>query len=303
MAEEKFKFGNYLYEHGYSMISNLLVDYQEELGLDNDEVVFIIKVYRHKNGYKLHDSNLDSTLSTKTLQRRRKSLVEKGYLQYTVHKSNDSSGNIITDGIVYDLTALDIALAQLSADIIEKREEENKFKKVEVKKKDTSKIKKEDVIEFFKEEFKNRYNKDYIISNEEKERIKRMSPAELSAVKNIFDYCDENKENLPENFMPRIIFFTKLQWRMDKLLEFSSDRESSAIEEEKIKVEIEANRLAEERYLSLTGDDDKDFTYYLRKEKPSIFLKKKNGMMLNIIDELEVVYKEYKGELNAKQTK
>ena len=49
MAETTIKFGNYIYEYGYVMISNLLLDYQNELKLTNDEVMFIIKVFRHKN--------------------------------------------------------------------------------------------------------------------------------------------------------------------------------------------------------------------------------------------------------------
>ena len=116
---DTIKFGNYIYEYGYVMISNLLVDYQNQLQLTNDEVMFIIKVFRHKNGYKLHDSVLDDTISSKTLQRRRKSLVEKGYLEFKVMKSIDNNGKIITDGIVYDFTALDVALSHLASDLSE----------------------------------------------------------------------------------------------------------------------------------------------------------------------------------------
>jgi len=300
VAETTVKFGNYIYEYGYVMISNLLIDYQNELQLTNDEVMFIIKVFRHKNGYKLHDSILDSTLSTKTLQRRRKSLVDKGYLEYRITKSTDSNGNIITEGIVYDFTALDIALSHLASDLSEKEEEKQKEEKI-VKTPIKPIVNKNDVIESFKDEYKKKFKKDYNVSREEKEAIKRLTKKEINALKYIFEYCEENKDNLPENFCPRIIFFTKVGWRMEQLVSFAEEYEERLKNDKEQSDLLIKNRKAEEKWWSLVESEEEDiaFTVYLRKNNPSLFVKKRNGMMINIIDELEVVYKIYKGEENA----
>lgn len=301
MAETTIKFGNYIYEYGYVMISNLLLDYQNELKLTNDEVMFIIKVFRHKNGYKLHDSILDSTLSTKTLQRRRKSLVEKGYLEYRITKSTDNNGNIITEGIVYDFTALDIALSHLASSISEKEEQKKLEKETTIIPVIEPIINKSDVIESFKDEYKKKYKKDYNLSREEKEAIKKLSKREVDALKYIFEYFEENKDNLPKDFSPRIIFFTKVGWRMEQLISFADEYEERLNSDKEQSDLMLENRKAEERWWSLVESEEEDmaFTVYLRRNNPSLFVKKRNGMMINIIDELEVVYKSYKGEKNA----
>ena len=42
---------NYLTSAGFVAVSNLLLDYQLELGLTEGELLFIIKVLRHKDGF------------------------------------------------------------------------------------------------------------------------------------------------------------------------------------------------------------------------------------------------------------
>ena len=293
---DTIKFGNYIYEYGYVMISNLLVDYQNQLQLTNDEVMFIIKVFRHKNGYKLHDSVLDDTISSKTLQRRRKSLVEKGYLEFKVMKSIDDNGKIITDGIVYDFTALDVALSHLASDLSEMEAQKKLEKETTIIAPVEPIVNKSDVIESFRDEYKKKYNKEYNLSREEKDAIKKLSKKEVDALKYIFEYFEENKDNLPPDFYPRIIFFTKVGWRMEQLVKFAEEYEEKLKNDKEQSELMLKNRKAEERWWSLVDTEAEDiaFTIYLRKNKPSLFVKKRNGMMLNIIDELEVVYKEYK---------
>ena len=294
---DTIKTGNYFYEHGYVMVSNLLIDYQDRLGITDDEFNFIVKVLRHKSGFKIHDANLSSTVSTKTLQRRRKSLVEKGYLEYRIIKSNDSSGNIITEGIVYDFTALDIALSQLASDLTEAKQETVE-KKISIKKEIV--VKKEDILEDFKAQYKSLYNRDYIISKAEQELIKQLNKKEFNSLKYIFEYYEENKSNLPDNFTPRIIFFVKTKWRLEQLVAFSEEIEERVAQMAEYDIMEEENKKAELEWEALIGDNEEDFTDYLRRTNTSLFVKKRNGMMLNVIEELRVVYNKYKGEKDAK---
>ena len=113
---------NYIQRNGFVMVSNLLLDFQEELGISEGELVFIIKLMKNKTCHVLHDSELDSKLSSKTLSRRRNSLKEKGLLNFSVLKKQDEDGKFKTAGISYDLSPLEEKLQELS-DIIEKKKE------------------------------------------------------------------------------------------------------------------------------------------------------------------------------------
>ena len=59
---------NYLQRNGFIMVSNLLIDYQEELGITDDELVFITKIMKNSSGWRLHDCDISKTVSSKTLQ-------------------------------------------------------------------------------------------------------------------------------------------------------------------------------------------------------------------------------------------
>lgn len=108
---------NYIQRDGFVMVSNLLISHQEELNINNRELNFLIKVMKHKENYKLHDSQLDPTVSSRTLQRIRKSLVDKEILNYKVWKTTDELGHIRTEGITYDLSQLEEKLQNLSNEI------------------------------------------------------------------------------------------------------------------------------------------------------------------------------------------
>ena len=45
---------NYLQRNGFVMVSNLLIDYQEDLGITDDELVFITKVMKNTSSWRLH---------------------------------------------------------------------------------------------------------------------------------------------------------------------------------------------------------------------------------------------------------
>src|SRR5574344_1398640 len=104
------------------MISNLIMDNQVRLNITNEEFAFIVKIYRHVKRYKRNDSDIDSTVSTRTLQRRRKSLKDTGLINYTVYRKRDDSGHITTDGISYDLSPLEEKLQAIHIENLSKKE-------------------------------------------------------------------------------------------------------------------------------------------------------------------------------------
>ena len=119
---------NYIQRNGFVMVSNLLLDFQQELGITESELSFIIKIMKNKNGYAIHDKDLDPTVCTKTLSRKRNSLKEKGLLKFSTIKSQDPiTGTFKTDGISYDLSPLEEKLQIIS-------EMQNGIKKKEVNK-------------------------------------------------------------------------------------------------------------------------------------------------------------------------
>lgn len=105
--------GNYLSDYGYFNVSNLLIDYQEELNLSDDELIFIIKLSRYSNGWIIKNNMIDENLSSRTFQRRRKSLKEKGYLIVKENKYRNADGTFRTVGLIYDLSGLNKALQEL----------------------------------------------------------------------------------------------------------------------------------------------------------------------------------------------
>ena len=105
---------NYLQRNGFIMVSNLLIDYQEELGITDDELIFITKIMKNSSGWRLHDCDISKTVSSKTLQRRRKSLKEKGLLDYKTITITNSLGQKFNDGIMYDLSKLEEKLQSIS---------------------------------------------------------------------------------------------------------------------------------------------------------------------------------------------
>lgn len=206
---------NYLQRDGFNMVSNLLIDYQQKLGISNTEFNFIIKATKHKENYKLHDDQLDPTVSTRTLQRCRKSLTEKGYLNYKVWKFTDEKGHIHTEGITYDFSPLEEKLQEISNYIAEQKE---------------SQINKEAenyIIEFgetspmmnFLEAWENHYGDKYKISPLERNWYNSLTSNEQERIGRIFDYFEEY--NLfREKLVPRLSLFMKTKIRWAQLKEY-----------------------------------------------------------------------------------
>ncbi len=110
------RWNNYAMDEGFIQIPNLLIDYHEELGIDEKELLFLIKLSRHKASFKVHDDKLVKGCQ-KTAQRRRSSLKKKGLLHFQEHKESFDEGGVKkwkTVGFTYDLSTLNDKLQELS---------------------------------------------------------------------------------------------------------------------------------------------------------------------------------------------
>lgn len=115
---KKIKFGNHIQDYGYFIVPNILIDKRKELGIDEGELSFIMVISRFSSGWTLRDDQIDTQLSSRTMQRRRKSLKQKGLIDFYERKARTENG-WINFGISYDLSPLENKLKELY-------EEENK---------------------------------------------------------------------------------------------------------------------------------------------------------------------------------
>ena len=232
---------NYIQRDGFVMVSNLLINYQSELGITDRELMFIIKVIKHKENYKLHDEQLDPNVSARTLQRCRKSLKEKGYLNYKVWKYTDEKGHIHTEGITYDFSPLEEELQRISNLIAEEKE---------------SQIDKEAenyIIEYgenspvvkYMEDWENHYGDKYRLTSAEKQWYNKLSEEEQEYVSRIFDFCEDM--HLFKEITPRLILFVKTSSRWKQLKEYVNDNPKenivSCLNEEPEEVIVEPKKV------------------------------------------------------------
>jgi hypothetical protein len=208
---------NYIQRDGFVMVSNLLIAYQMELGLTNRELVFIIKAIKHKENYKLHDDQLDPSVSSRTLQRCRKSLKEKGYLNYKIWKYSDEKGRLHTEGITYDFSPLEEELQRISNLIAEEKESQiNKEAENYI-----IEYGEESPIVKFMEDWENHYGDKYRLTPVEKQWYNKLSEEEQEYVSRIFEFCEDMQ--LFKEITPRLILFIKTASRWKQLKEYVND--------------------------------------------------------------------------------
>ena len=217
---------NYIQRNGFVMVSNLLLDFQQELGITESELSFIIKIMKNKNGYAIHDKDLDSTVCTKTLSRKRNSLKEKGLLRFSIIKSQDPiTGTFKTDGISYDLSPLEEKL-QIISDKIESEREE-KIKQHLTKENKVVEATEDSPLETFKKDYLNYYGIEYILNEYELKKYNSLSNEEKNMISYIFNYCSDN--DLFGKIVPRLSLFFKTKFRFDELRRYC--RENGFTEE------------------------------------------------------------------------
>lgn len=217
---------NYIQRNGFVMVSNLLLDFQQELGITESELSFIIKIMKNKNGYAIHDKDLDSTVCTKTLSRKRNSLKEKGLLRFSIIKSQDPiTGTFKTDGISYDLSPLEEKL-QIISDKIESEREE-KIKQHLTRENKVVETTEDSPLETFKKDYLNYYGIEYILNEYELKKYNSLSNEEKNMISYIFNYCSDN--DLFGKIVPRLSLFFKTKFRFDELRRYC--RENGFTEE------------------------------------------------------------------------
>ena len=232
---------NYIQRDGFVMVSNLLITYQSELGITDRELMFIIKAVKHKENYKLHDEQLDPSVSARTLQRCRKSLKEKGYLNYKVWKYTDEKGHIHTEGITYDFSPLEEELQRISNLIAEEKESQ-------INKEAENYIieygKKTPIIKYM-EDWENHYGDKYRLTPAEKQWYNKLSEEEQECISRIFDFCEDM--HLFKEITPRLILFVKTTLRWKQLKEYVNDNPKenivSCLNEEPEEVIVEPKKV------------------------------------------------------------
>lgn len=238
---------NYLQRNGFIMVSNLLIDYQEELGITDDELVFITKIMKNSSGWRLHDCDISKTVSSKTLQRRRKSLKEKGLLDYKTITITNSLGQKFNDGIMYDLSKLEEKLQSISDKI-----ESEKINQIKQEIEDNGLEVSDDLVEEisetplskFQKDWYNYYGTKYELSKAERDEFNSLKPEIKNCFKYVFQYCID--KNLLSKITPRISLFLKTKFRLNDLISWCKDnaeipvftsnkeeKQEEAIEEEK----------------------------------------------------------------------
>lgn len=217
---------NYLQRNGFIMVSNLLIDYQEELGITDDELVFITKIMKNSSGWRLHDCDISKTVSSKTLQRRRKSLKEKGLLDYKTITITNSLGQKFNDGIMYDLSKLEEKLQSISDKI-----ESEKINQIKQEIEDNGLEVSEDLVEEisetplskFQKDWYNYYGTKYELSKAERDEFNSLKPEIKNCFKYVFQYCID--KNLLSKITPRISLFLKTKFRLNDLISWCKNNE------------------------------------------------------------------------------
>ena len=217
---------NYLQRNGFIMVSNLLIDYQEELGITDDELVFITKIMKNSSGWRLHDCDISKTVSSKTLQRRRKSLKEKGLLDYKTITITNSLGQKFNDGIMYDLSKLEEKLQSISDKI-----ESEKINQIKQEIDDNGLEVSEDLVEEisetplskFQKDWYNYYGTKYELSKAERDEFNSLKPEIKNCFKYVFQYCID--KNLLSKITPRISLFLKTKFRLNDLISWCKNNE------------------------------------------------------------------------------
>lgn len=248
---------NYLTRDGFVMVSNLLIDYQQELGITDLEFNFIVKIMKNKSGFYIHDQNLDPNVSTKTLQRRRASLKEKGYLNFTVIKEqNSQNGRFVTKGISYDLSPLEEKL-QMISDRINENKKAKAVKEVKKEELIIEKTEEDSPLEDFKRDYEKCYGVPYILNEFETKRYNNLSDENKKMVSYIFKYCKD--KSLLGKIVPRLSLFFKTKFRLIDLQKycvengFISDnfefKTNVEIKEEEKQLEAERQREEENKLI------------------------------------------------------
>ena len=250
---------NYIQRNGFVMISNLLIDFQSELEISNDELNFIIKILKQRPGYSVHDEDLDKQVSSRTLQRRRKSLKEKKLLNYSVTKVFNQDGRVTTSGIMYDLSPLEEKL-QIISDSIESKKEKIITKEMKTKG-EFIEQEEDSPLQNFINDYEKYYGNKYNLSDFEREKYSRLPEEYKKIISYIFMFVKES--NLLGKIVPRLSLFFKTPWRFTQLKNFCIENNFIKDLNEDFKSSVEIKKEAEDKNNKKEQEDKKEEYFIL----------------------------------------
>lgn len=271
---------NYLQRNGFVMVSNLLIDFQQELGITELELSFIIKIMKNVKGYAIHDRDLDPTVCSRTLSRRRNSLRDKGLLNFSTIKEQDpKTGTFSTKGISYDLSLLEERLQEISDKI-----EEGRVRRIKEEIKDSNYIVENgdsSPLERYQKDYKKTYGKDYILTEAELKKYNELSDEEKQMIGYIFAYCKDRE--LFGKIIPKLALFFKVKFRFDDLKEYCFENGFISVSSENEKEDL--TELIKETYFMYYNDLNDNYAFYKAVER-IVNRNAKNGKLPNGIEKL-----------------
>ena len=103
----KQHFSKDLLSKGFFQVSNYIIDYQEELGLTDTLLIFIIKILRYSKNWIIQDTKVFPNIHTETLRKKRKQLKDMGLLCVDILTTRNNDGTFRCTGIKYDFSPLE----------------------------------------------------------------------------------------------------------------------------------------------------------------------------------------------------
>lgn len=202
--------------NGYSNVPNTLFDFQQELGINNDELLFLIRVNRIRPGSITKDENFDKTLSHRTLQRYRASLKEKGLLSFkNVVDSRD--GNYVGQGIRYDLSPLWAKLQELTDNLEAKGGVDVTYYTTDlVDETVNDQVDENSYLKFYLDDYKKQYGVEYKLQPIEKTWFDSLDVDSQKAIAYSVQYAKNIKG---KKIVPNLKLFYSTKWRFDDLKE------------------------------------------------------------------------------------
>lgn len=303
--------GNALFDGGVTLVPDLLLDtkIQEKLELSDDEVLFIIKILKYQKEGPVTDELLFGQKASKSAQRRRSSLIEKGYLIVTPKKSYcPTTKRYRTEYLEYDLSPLFNILdcpssvaQEKAAKTYQRKTSEEMLHDLKVcsgneeveevdegysiawnAKETFNELEPEikDSLEIFFKEYQDFYGKKYVASVKDL----TVSDSILKNAKHIMDYI-KTSSSWDSNFNPRLVFFNKVSFRKKELEQFAFKRTGMILS-----VAEETKRNAVHTYLEFLKQHDMGYAEFANKYCPNEFLRARiKNNNLSTQDYLEII--------------
>jgi len=123
-SDLKTIYGNYIIDGGFVPVSNILIDHRDKLGITESEFIFIIIALRYTSGFTLNNDIFP--YCDKKIREMRKSLHDKGFLEFEVKTSRKSDGTFATIGSSYNFSGLNKALQELFSTVGNETSENSK---------------------------------------------------------------------------------------------------------------------------------------------------------------------------------